>query len=85
MKQIEEDIYQETFDSTYKFLYLGMPDDINMAINMVLTTLETLTTYLGNDLTGRGSSAQVRLEAEIAATEVVWLELVETSKKTKNN
>lgn len=81
--KIEEEIYQETFDNTYKFLYMGMSDHIDIAINTLHTTIETLCIYSGNNQTGRGSLSQLRLDAELAATEVVLLELINKKKLTK--
>lgn len=80
IREIEEKVYNDTFDKTYNFLYMGMPDNIDIAIGTMLTTIETLTTYSGNNLTGRGTLSQIRIDAEIAATETVWLELLEKKK-----
>lgn len=83
MNQIEDDVYDEAFDKTYKFLHMGLNDNIDIAINTLLATLDSLSTYSGNNKNGRGSLSQARLNAEIAATEVVWLELVEKKKAMK--
>jgi len=83
MTEIEDKVYDETFDKTYNFLHLGMNDNIDIAINTLLATLESLLTHSGNNKNGRGSLSQARMDAEIAATEVVWLELVEKKKALK--
>ena len=74
---IYEQIYDETFDSTYRFLKAGLGKDRDHNIFTLNQTLSTLWTYYSNDQTGRGDVAQMKIQAEIAATELVLFELKE--------
>lgn len=81
MFNIEETIYNETFDKTYRFLKAGLTNSLDYDINALHNTIETLTTYYGNNQSGRGDLSQTRITAEIAATEAMLSELIEAKKK----
>jgi len=72
---IEDTIYKEAFEKTYKFLYSGLSDNLEQDIFDLSNGLESLLTYYDNNYTGRGEISQSRIAAEIAATELVLLEL----------
>lgn len=81
MLDIDQTIYNETFDKTYRFLQAGLTDNLDYDINALHNTIETLSTYYGNNQTGRGDLSQTRITAEIAATEAMLMELIESKKK----
>lgn len=81
MNTMNDQIYDKTFDSTYNFLHKGLCGDLDHDIFILNQTINTLWTYYGNNQSGRGDIAQMKIEAEIAATELVLFELKETKSK----
>ncbi len=75
--QFNDTIYDDKFDSTYRFLRAGLSGNLDHDIFTLNQTIDTLWIYYGNNQSGRGDIAQMKIEAEIAATELVLFELRE--------
>ncbi len=75
--QFNDDIYDDKFDATYRFLKSGLSGNLDHDIFTLNQTLDTLWIYYGNNQSGRGDIAQMKIEAEIAATELMLFELRE--------
>ncbi|MCT4584429.1 MAG: hypothetical protein N4A54_05835 [Peptostreptococcaceae bacterium] len=77
----EDEIYEEHYDQSYRFLKNALSNDLKKEINILETTLENMLTYQGNDWTGRGDISSVKLNAYIAAAEALKEELKEKLKQ----
>lgn len=81
----EDKLYEQHYDQSYRFLKNALSDDLKKEINILETTLENMLTYQGNDWTGRGDIASVKLNAYIAAAEALKEELKVELDKSKTN
>lgn len=77
----EDKIYDQHYEQSYRFLKNALSNDLKKEIDILETTLESMLTYQGNDLTGRGDIATVKLNAYIAAIETLKEELKEKLSK----
>lgn len=76
-----EEKYNEVFDNTYRFLKTKKIVNINNEIKLLETTLESLLVHAGNDWVGRGELSATKMNAQIAATETILIELKDMLKK----
>lgn len=76
----ENDLYETHFNQSYIFYQQGLTGNLKEDIDILNTTIETLTIRQGNNWTGKGDLFFIKSAASIAAAEVLKNELEEQLK-----
>lgn len=82
-RNYEKDLYEKYFNQSYLFYKQGLTHNLEKDIEILNSTIEILITKQGNNWIGNSDSFFIKIDASIAAAEILKDELEEMLKQKK--